>query len=208
MDSSDDRVLQNSAASLTHFAQGDHSRLADVRAELKRIVENLKKKVLDLLPKRLSHPQYISQGDLLENGVEEVLEGSAYSKEKEESDAQFSLSLAVKKLSILSKRCDVSTFLGDENNFELISAISEGIKQRLAGFRDMLSMDDAEGKPNIEIFLARSIDKNFDTRHALCSDFFLSKPARQDVPWFFITRTGGTFLCSLQCIMECENHGR
>lgn len=151
MHSSDDRVLQNSAASLTHFTQGDHSRLDDVRAELKSIVENLKKKVLDLLSKPPSPPQYVSKGGLPETVADEISERSKYSKGKEESDAQFSLSLAFKKLSILSKRCDVSTFLGDENTFELISAISDGIKQSLVGFREMLSID-AEGKPNMKFF--------------------------------------------------------
>jgi hypothetical protein len=146
MHSSDERVLRNSAVSLAHFAEGDHSRLDNVRAELKSIVENLKKKVLDYLPKPLSRTQHISEGGVTEDSSDETSESSKCSKGKKEGDSQFSLSLAVKKLSILSKRCNISTYLGDENNYELISAISEGIKQRLSFFREMTS-NDAEGKP-------------------------------------------------------------
>jgi hypothetical protein len=151
MHSSDERVLRNSAVSLTHFAEGDHSRLDDVRAELKNIVENLKKKVLDHLPKPFLRTQHISEGGVPDDSSDETSESSKYNKEKKEGDSQFSLTLAVKKLSILSKRCNVSTYLGDENNFELISALSEGIKQRLSFFREMIS-NDAEGKPNMITF--------------------------------------------------------
>ncbi len=148
--SSDDRVLRNTAVSLTHFLEGDHSRLDDVRAELKSIAENLMNKILNHILEHGVSPTKSSEGSMPEDSLEVNSESSVVggTEEKKENDVQFSLSVAVKKLSILSKRCNISTFLGDEKNDELVSAISDGIKQKLELSREMTS-NDVGGKPHM-----------------------------------------------------------
>lgn len=148
--SNDDRVLRNTAISLTHFAEGDHSRIDDVRAELKIVAENLKTKVLQHMREKDEATQETTntdaQGDSSsDNSSDKSIGGDV--KSKMENDLQFSLSLAVRKLAVLSKRSNISTLLGGEQLDELVSSLSQGIKKKIAFAREKMSSD-LEGKPD------------------------------------------------------------
>ena len=143
--------MGNTAISLAYFASGDHARRDDVKLELKRIADTLRAQVLTLATeennedtksgKRNRSRETSSQGS-------ELLSDDSDSEEdldEKEENLQFSLSLAFRRLLVLSKRCNIAELLGDDQLDELLTVICEGMSERLSLGREKL-FDGGQGK--------------------------------------------------------------
>ena len=133
LQSNDDGVLRNTAISLTHFAEGDHSRIDDVKAALKNIADNLKRRLL----KHIGEDQKRGEDDFNQDKNESSDDASSHN-DNVDNDVQFSLSVSVRKLYVLSKRIDIAELLGEDQLDEVVFALCEGLHKKLEFSRELM----------------------------------------------------------------------
>jgi len=138
LQSNDDGVLRNTAISLTHFAEGDHSRIDDVKAELKSIAENLKSRLL----KHIGEDDKGGEDAFNQDKQDESSDDASSNNDKIDNDVRFSLSVSVRKLSVLSKRINIAELLGEDQLDEVVFALCEGIHKKLEFSREKMSSED------------------------------------------------------------------
>jgi cohesin complex subunit SA-1/2 len=156
LSSSDTRILDNTARSLVSLCNGDHARAAESNAQLRKVVVELRDRVVDLMTSgddgTTIATSAISVSDFTSvarsrrsSGRKKVPAGSPSSdktsltdddtKGTSDADAEYSIFLNLKRLKILSKKCDLSVFFDDRNNVNqlemLCNYITIGLKSRL-----------------------------------------------------------------------------
>jgi cohesin complex subunit SA-1/2 len=156
LSSSDTRILDNTARSLVSLCNGDRARAAESKAQLRKVVVELRDRVVDLMTSgddgTTIATSAISVSDFTSvarsrrsSGRKKVPAGSPSSdktsltdddtKGTSDADAEYSIFLNLKRLKILSKKCDLSVFFDDRNNVNqlemLCNYITIGLKSRL-----------------------------------------------------------------------------
>mmetsp|Transcript_24504 Transcript_24504/g.36303 ORF Transcript_24504/g.36303 Transcript_24504/m.36303 type:complete len:1119 (+) Transcript_24504:1970-5326(+) len=160
LQSNDENVLRNVALSLAYLSRGDHTRAPEARLQLQKVFQQLRDRVEDMLlsedadqsgttkrkrgrdndnatpaSKKMRNDRArsaSSKGSTLSDESDD--EGDKENSSKE-ADIEYALSLNLKRLRVLSKRCDLSEFFddsGDNNELEaLCSAVTDGLARRL-----------------------------------------------------------------------------
>jgi cohesin complex subunit SA-1/2 len=157
LESSDESVLQNTALSLVSLSHGGHTRAADARRYLQRVASSLSGRVMELLAsepdkeagtkrksqhalktsskrRRSSMASTSSQSSASSNDINEDEVSS------ESRDVEYAISLCLRRLRVLSKRCDLAELLDDELSDDdsavqtiddLCNAVVSGMEKRL-----------------------------------------------------------------------------
>lgn len=160
LSSSDDRVLDSAARSLVSLCNGDHARVAESKAQLRKVVVELRDRVVELMSaddstiatsavsiapdsdfasvrskrsrsaKKAKTPMSALTSPASDRTSLTGTEGSA-----PDADAEYSAYLNLKRLKILSKKTDLSEFFdsrGEVNELELLcNFVADGLKSRL-----------------------------------------------------------------------------
>ena len=158
LSSSDDRVLDSTARSLVSMCNGDHARVAESKAQLRKVVVELRDRVVELMSaddstiatsavsidpgsdftsvkskgrggRRAKTPGTAASSPASPLTTGDRSDGSA------DADTEYSIYLNLKRLKILSKKCDLSAFFDDRNNVNqlelLCNFVTDGLKSRL-----------------------------------------------------------------------------
>jgi hypothetical protein len=153
LESSDEFVLQNIALSLLTISKGGHTRAADARLQLQRVASTLVGRLIELLaeskdqgagskrksstkrkksPKRKRRSDDSLSSDASDEDEDEL--------ESESSDTEYAIRSCLRRLCVLSKRCNLSELLDDSASEEdsavgtvgdLCHAVVTGIEKRL-----------------------------------------------------------------------------
>jgi hypothetical protein len=188
IDSTDEVVLQNIAATLSQWIEGDHSRLSEVKMQVKRLSRELQNRLVETFRendsvgtkgKRISVAG-VKQRSSKKAGGTGLASPKDIFKSSPEVDAEYSISLMMMRWKILLEGCD-SNFLFDEateddeedDNDVLFNMISEAMGKRLSDRKpvyDKQQQDDAtavniptiwnedEVDPNLHEVVAGTID--------------------------------------------------
>jgi len=134
LSSSNENVLINTALSLEFLSLGTHARVPDAKRALQQIMESLNKRALELLIKKKSA--------------------------KQKRDDDFTLSLYLLRLRVLTKRVDISKILDDKKLEELTNAVSGSLGKRLKNWKQECST--WEEKSDQYLIVARGIQEGLD----------------------------------------------
>ena len=172
LDSSDEAVLQNTALSLVFLSKGDHMRAADARIRLQRMTASLCERAMELLAKEASKkagtkkrksPNVEGKSSKRRRKSRDSVssEGSASTEvsddnddDAESRDVECAINLCLRRLRVLSKRCNLVELLKDNMSDghsivdELCDAIVVGMEKRLKE-REIIvetTMDDEDPK--------------------------------------------------------------
>jgi len=166
LSSSDDRILDNTACSIVSLCNGDHARVAESKAQLRKLIVELKDRVVELMssddatiatsavsvdplsdfasvrsrrrsssakkktPASSKTPASLGLSSPASDKTSLTDEGSV-----PDADAEYSIYLNLKRLKILMKKCDLSSFFDDRNDVNqlelLCNFVSDGLKSRL-----------------------------------------------------------------------------
>ena len=177
LESSDEYVLQNIALSLTSLSQGGHTRSADVNLQLQRVASTLSERVIELLtasdeakaaagtkkrksPKKSSKRKRTSSKSLSDDSD---ASDEDEDKDSESNDSEYAISSCLRRLRILSKRCNLSELLDESASDDetvvgtigdLCDAVVTGMEKRLkerAIKLDSLNGGDDDDEGNVEI---------------------------------------------------------
>jgi len=166
---SDEFVLQNIAVSLSSLSQEGHTRAADARLQLQRVASTLSGRLIKLLAESENHAaspkknlsgkakkrKRSSDDSLSSDGSDEELDS-------ESGDVEYAISLCLRRLRVLSKRCNLSELLddsaADDDSVEgtvgdLCDAIVTGIEKRLKerAVKVETTNEDDDDDPNVSI---------------------------------------------------------
>ncbi len=158
LSSSDTRILENTAQSITSLCDGDHARVAESKNQLRIIVVELRDRIVELMSSDDSTiaTSVFSVGDP-ESDFTSVAGSKRHSSRKKsqtgspasdktsltdddtkgtaDADAEYSIFLNLKRLKILSQKCDLSVFFDIKNNVNqlelLCTFVCDGLKSRL-----------------------------------------------------------------------------
>lgn len=151
LESSDEVVLQNTALSLVSLSRGGHTRAADAHLHLQRVASSLSVRAMELLAsepdkgadtkrksphalKKSSKRRRSSKASASMNDSDDDEVGS------ESRDVEYAISLCLRRLRVLSKRCDLAELLDDELSDDdstaqtiddLCNAVVSGMEKRL-----------------------------------------------------------------------------
>ena len=162
LSSSDTHILDNCARSLVSLSTGDHARVAESKAQLRKVVVELRDRIVELMS---SDDSTIATSAMSVGATESDFTSVAKSKRggrrsaakkktpasspasdktsltdddtkgTADADAEYSIFLNLKRLKILSKKCDLSVFFDDRNNVNqlelLCNFVCDGLKSRL-----------------------------------------------------------------------------
>jgi len=160
LSSSDDRILDNTARSLVSLCNGDHARVAESKAQLRKVVVELRDRVVELMSSDDSTIATSAVSVDPESDFASVRSKRRSSTKKKtpassiglsspasdktsltdegsvpDADSEYSIFLNLKRLKILSKKCDLSVFFEDRNNVNqlelLCNFVTDGLKGRL-----------------------------------------------------------------------------
>ena len=161
LSSSDDKILDNTACSLVSLCKGDHARVPESKAQLRKVVSELRDRIVELMSSDdatvATSAVSLGIGDpdsdftsvaksRLRSGRKKTPASSPASDKTSltddhtagstpDSDTEYSIFLNLKRLKILSKKCDLSVFFDDRNDVNqlelLCNFISDGLKSRL-----------------------------------------------------------------------------
>jgi hypothetical protein len=160
--SSDDRILDSTARSLVSLCRGDHARVAESKAQLRKVVNELRDRVVEMMSADDSTiaTSAVSVDPLSDfTSVRSRRRGAARQKTpassgkmgspasdktsltdegtlpEYSSDTEYSIFLNLKRLKVLSKKCDLSAFFEDRNDVNqlelLCNFVTDGLKSRL-----------------------------------------------------------------------------
>jgi len=155
IDSTDEQVLQNIAQTLSHWVEGDHTRVSEVKINMKRLSGALQERLMELFresdPENEEEQEKKSQRRKKRNKSDtSTIGGSSMFSTSQEADTEHSISLLMLRWKILLMQCK-SKFLfekanedEDEDEIEgLFYTISEAMGKRLT---DRMSKYDREAK--------------------------------------------------------------
>jgi hypothetical protein len=159
LSSSDTRILDNTARSLVSLCNGDHARAIESKAQLSKVVVELRDRTVELMS---SDDSTITTSAMSVGGLESDFTSVARSRRRSSArkktpgaspssdktsltdddtmgsasaDAEYSIFLNLKRLKILSKKCDLSIFFDDRNNINqlelLCNFVCNALKNRL-----------------------------------------------------------------------------
>lgn len=159
LSSSDTRILDNTARSLVSLCNGDHARAAESKAQLRKVVVELRDRIVELMS---SDDSTIATSAMSVGGLESDFTSVARSRRRSSTrkktpadtpssdktsltdddtmgtaaaDAEYSIFLNLKRLKILSKKCDLSVYFDDRNNINqlelLCNFVCGALKSRL-----------------------------------------------------------------------------
>lgn len=156
LSSSDTRILDNTARSLISLCAGDHARVAESKAQLRKVVVELRDRVVELMTSgddgttiatsAMSVSDFTSVARSRRSSGRKKSQIGTPSSDKTsltdddtkgtvDADAEYSIFLNLKRLKILSKKCNLSAFFDDSNNVNqlelLCNYISNGLRSRL-----------------------------------------------------------------------------
>jgi cohesin complex subunit SA-1/2 len=157
LESSDESVLQNTALSLVSLSRGGHTRAADARLHLQRVASSLSSRVIELLASepgkeagrkgKSQHALKKSSKRRRSSNVSTSSHSSASSNDSKEDevssesrDVEYAISLCLRRLRVLSKRCDLCELLDGELSHDksavqtiddLCDAVVTGMEKRL-----------------------------------------------------------------------------
>lgn len=161
LSSSDNRILDNTARSLVSLCNGDHARVAESKAQLRKVVVELRDRIVELMS---SDDNTIATSAMSTLGGDPESDFTSVARSKRRSssrkktpasspasdktsltdddtkgtadaDAEYSIFLNLKRLKILSKKCDLSVFFDDRDNVNqlesLCNYVCDGLTSRL-----------------------------------------------------------------------------
>ena len=157
LSSSDTKILDSCARSLVSLCNGDHARVAESKTQLRKVVVELRNRIVELVT---SDDSTIATSAMSVGATESDFTSVAKSKRGRsakkkkiprgspasdktsltdddtrgtaDADAEYSIFLNIKRLKILSKKCDLSVFFDDVNQLEhLCNFVCEGLTSRL-----------------------------------------------------------------------------
>ena len=136
LSSSDDRILNNIALSMVSLSNGDHARVADSKGQVRKIVVELRDRVVELMSSDDSKSamsmdpessELVSHSSRRRSSRGKAKSGNSIASSQttltdEESnksaaaDTEYSIYLNLKRLKVLSKKCDLSASFEDSVN--------------------------------------------------------------------------------------------
>ena len=158
LSSSNDDTLHKTARSLASLCKGNHARVTESKAQLRKVVVELRDRIVELMSSDdstiatsamsvvNSESEYASKSSERQSGRKKSPKaGSSPASSKTsltdddtrsaDADTEISIFLNVKRLRILAKKCDLSEFFDDTNNVNqlelLCNFICDGLKSRL-----------------------------------------------------------------------------
>eukprot|EP00804_Cyclotella_cryptica_P015054 CCRYP_000638-RD/>CCRYP_000638-RD protein AED:0.18 eAED:0.18 QI:0/0.75/0.6/1/0.75/0.6/5/233/1090 len=156
LSSSDDKILFNTAVSLVSLSKGDHARASESKAQLRKVVVELRDRLCDMMAgddatvatsglsidpdqsdftSHYSKKRRTSRKNASDNGSAASSQSSLTDGETAAADTEYSIFLNLKRLRYLAKRCDLSAFFGngeDVNQLELLcNFVCDGMNRRL-----------------------------------------------------------------------------
>jgi cohesin complex subunit SA-1/2 len=136
LQTTDETVLTNAARSIAYVCDGNHARSNDARAQVTKLVTELRDRICSQLSQQDS-----PKSSKAKNRRRSSTETSAIS-----IDAESALCNNLDRARILSKKVDFSSFLGDDFSSleELCQFIAEGITRRLKSLQVARPIDDEE----------------------------------------------------------------
>lgn len=177
LDSTDEQTLQNIAETLSKWVEGDHTRLSEVKVNLKRLSRALQDRLMKLF--RESDPQEVasqnsksskrrslSRRSLSEKDGDSSAGGSTMFSASPEADAEHSIALIMLRWYVLLMQCEPEFLFeeadGEEDEDEiegLFFTISEAMGKRLS---DRMPNRDDEGDEDATAVTNRTIWKELD----------------------------------------------
>mmetsp|Transcript_4445 Transcript_4445/g.12822 ORF Transcript_4445/g.12822 Transcript_4445/m.12822 type:complete len:1392 (+) Transcript_4445:134-4309(+) len=158
LESTDEEVLAAIAASLSVFVQGDHARVADVKAQLKRVATNLQDRLMELFAESDPDSASVSKSKgskrRKSNRRSDASMGSQSASEtifsnSREVDIEHSICLCLQRMKILMKEVPLSLLFDedrdddDENEVEgFFKTLSEALGKRLLDRKPRLDDED------------------------------------------------------------------
>lgn len=151
LESSDEIVLQNTALSLVSLSRGGHTRASDARLHLQRVASSLSVRAMELLAsepdkglgtKRKS-PHALKKSSKRRRSFKASASAEDSDDDEVDSesrDVEYAISLCLRRLRVLSKRCDLAALLDDELSDDdstvqtiddLCNAVVSGMEKRL-----------------------------------------------------------------------------
>ena len=158
LSSSDTRILDNTAQSIISLCNGDHARVAESKNQLRNIVVELRDRIVELMSSDDStiatsafsvcdpESDFTSVAKSKRRSARKKSQNSSPASDKTsltdddtkgtaDADAEYSIFLNLKRLKILSKKCDLSVFFDDSNNVNQLALLGHfvcsGLKSRL-----------------------------------------------------------------------------
>jgi hypothetical protein len=155
LSSSDEKILCNTAASLVSLTRGDHARVAESKAQLRKVVVELRDRLVDLMASDdatlatsamsiadTSATQSRSKRRSSRKKSSDSSVGSSQTSLTDDAesaaarDTEYSIYLNMQRLKFLAKRCDLTTFFETDDNevnqLELLcNFVCDGLKRRL-----------------------------------------------------------------------------
>jgi cohesin complex subunit SA-1/2 len=170
LQSNDEKVLVNSALSLASLCEGDHARAVEAKTALKKTIGELRNRILVHLS--ADEENEIEKDKNLNSPGKATLkieskDDSSTRPISKEIDKNYALYFNLKRIGVLSKRIDVSDYIGnneDTNDHieEFCNFICDGLAQRLTTYKVKVSGND-EGK-GIDTEPKESVWKEKDQR--------------------------------------------
>ena len=154
LSSSDNKVLDRTARSLVSLTRGDHARVSESKAQLRKVATELRDRIVDNMASdsdnttiATSATSYTSRSKR-KSGRKKTPASSPGSiktdktsltsddtNESGDADTEYSISINLKRLKILAKKCDLSIYFDEKdgtNQIELLcNYVSDGLKTRL-----------------------------------------------------------------------------
>ncbi|EJK58196.1 hypothetical protein THAOC_21703 [Thalassiosira oceanica] len=154
LSSSDNGVLDRTARSLVSLTRGDHARVSESKAQLRKVATELRDRIVDNMASdsdnttiATSATSYTSRSKR-KSGRKRTPASSPGSiktdktsltsddtNESGDADTEYAISINLKRLKILAKKCDLSTYFDEKdgtNQIELLcNYVSDGLKTRL-----------------------------------------------------------------------------
>ena len=118
LESTDPTVLSNCAVALTSLASGEHARISDAQLGLKKTVNALQNRLLELLEVKVG---------ILDSTDEDKTEASPF-------DTEHSIGLCLRRLDVLSKRVYIGKFLLDSADTEQQDEVVENLFNTVAEY--------------------------------------------------------------------------
>lgn len=173
LESSDEYVLQNVALALSSLSQGGHTRSADASLQLQRIASTLSERLIELLAEsgnkgassKKTSKKSSRKSSKRKRGSDDSLssDDSDDDDELDSNDVEYSISSCLRRLRVLSKRCNLTELLDDAAADEdasantvsdLCGAVVTGIEKRLKDRAVKVEQEedgDEDDEPNVSI---------------------------------------------------------
>lgn len=180
LESSDEYVLQNITLSLSSFAHGGYTRSADVNLHLQRLASTLTGRVIELLTdsdesqaagtkrkssKKSKRSSKHSRGSDGSKASDASDDDEDEEMDSESNDAEYAISSCLRRLRILSKRCNLAELLDDNASEDdesvagtvgglcdaVVTGMEKRLKERAVKVEKLTEDADDDDEPNVEV---------------------------------------------------------